>query len=182
MALSKDQNFALHFEFGDHLFIFRAEIKHESDLFKAENNSQTTSKQLQNNFQKAQKKYFFSPEIVKMILSKSQILTYNFILDITYRPFKLKILLKTLIFEVKNNSQTSSEPLQTNLQKVKMNDFFCPKNDQITGNKFGKSVNFIALFWPKSLNRALKSLKPILTHFCFYAWHLKTLKTWKASS
>ena len=78
MAFSKDQNFALHFEIGDHLCIFRAEIKHKSELFKTENNSQTTSKQLQNNFQKAQKRYFFSMEIVKMILSTSQILTYNF--------------------------------------------------------------------------------------------------------
>ena len=165
MDLSKDQNFAIHFEFGDHLCIFRAKIKHKSELFKAENNSQTTSQQLQNNFQKDQKRYFFSQEIVKMILSKSQILTYNFILDITYRPFDLKILLKILIFEVKNNSQSTSEQLQINLQKVKMNDFFCPKNDQITGNKFGKSVNFIASFWPKSLNRAFKVLTLILSRF-----------------
>ena len=75
MALSEGQNFTIHFDFGGHLCIFRAEIIHKSELFKAKNISQTTSNQLQNNFQKAQKTGFLSLKIVKMILCKSQNLT-----------------------------------------------------------------------------------------------------------
>ena len=64
MALSEGQNFTLHFDFVGHLCIFRAEITHNSELLKAEINSQTTSKQLQNNFQKSQKTGFLSLKIV----------------------------------------------------------------------------------------------------------------------
>ena len=71
MALSEDQNFTLHFDFWGHLFIFEAAITYTIEFFKAENNFQTTSKQLQNNFQKAQKTDVLSPKIVKMILIHS---------------------------------------------------------------------------------------------------------------
>ena len=65
------------------------------------------------------------------------------------------------IFEVKSNSETTSEQLQINLQKVQNNDFFGHKHDQITGNNFGKCVNILLFFGPRSLNMALKVLKPI---------------------
>ena len=71
IALSEDQNCTLDFYFGGHLRIFRAEILHKSELFKDENNSQSTFKQLLNNFQKAQKTGFLSLQILKMILTKS---------------------------------------------------------------------------------------------------------------
>ena len=82
MALSEDQNFTLHFDFEGHLFIFQAEITYKSWFFKANNNFLATSKQLQNNFQKAQKTDVLSMKIVKMILAKSQNLKHNFILDV----------------------------------------------------------------------------------------------------
>ena len=68
MALSEDHNFTLHFDFEGHIFIFEAEITYKIEFFKAENNFQTTSKQLQYNFQKAQNTDVLSPIIVKMIL------------------------------------------------------------------------------------------------------------------
>ena len=47
----------------------------ESVPFRAENNAQTTSEQLQTNFQKVQKTTFLAPKMVKMTLSEGQILT-----------------------------------------------------------------------------------------------------------
>jgi len=44
IALSGDQNVILNFYFGGHFCIFQAEITHKSELLKAKNNSQTTSK------------------------------------------------------------------------------------------------------------------------------------------
>ena len=93
MAPLEDQNVTLHFDFAGHLFIFRARIIQKSVLIKAKNNSQSTSKQLQN-IQKGLKTVFMSLKIAKMNLSKSQNLTYNFVLDLIYRTFELKIQLK----------------------------------------------------------------------------------------
>ena len=62
-----------------------------------------------------------------------------------------------LTFEVKNNSQSISEQLQTKLQKVKK-DSFCLKNDQFTGNNFGKSVKLFVFLGPKSLKMTSKVL------------------------
>ena len=58
MALSEGQNLTLNFDFRGHISTFRAENTHKSRPFKAENNAQTTSEQLENNFEKAQKMTF----------------------------------------------------------------------------------------------------------------------------
>ena len=147
MALSQDQNVTLNFYFGGHFFIFQAKITHKIGLFKATNNSQTTSKQIQNNIQKAHKTDLLSLIIVEMVLSMSQNCTYNLILDVIYRTFELKSLLKFRFLMSKIiPKQLTSEQLQTNLQKVQK-DFFGSKNDQIMGNNFGKSVDFFCVFW-----------------------------------
>ena len=43
--------------------------------FKAQNDAQTTSEQLQTNFQKVKKTTFLAPKMVKMTLQEGQILT-----------------------------------------------------------------------------------------------------------
>ena len=58
MALSEEQNFTIHFDFGGHIFIFQAAITYKSKVFKAENNFQTTSKQLQTTFKKPRNRCF----------------------------------------------------------------------------------------------------------------------------
>ena len=63
------------FWFRGHIATFRAENKPKSGPFQAENNAQTTSKQLQNKFQKVQKTWFLTPKMVKMTLSEGQNLT-----------------------------------------------------------------------------------------------------------
>ena len=83
-----------------------------------------------------------SLKIVRMNLSKKQNLTYNFVLDLIYRTFELKSSWK-LDFWGQNNPQTTSEQIQINFQKVQNNDFLGHKNDQITGNNFGKCVNIL---------------------------------------
>ena len=85
-----------------------------------------------------------------MSLSKGQNLSNILILGLTYQPFELKIQLKDGFFEVKHDSHTTSEQLETNLQKSKER-FFSSQNDQITGNNFGKSVDFWFYFEQKSL-------------------------------
>ena len=55
IALSEGQNLTLNLDFRGHIATFRAENTPKSGPFKAENNAQTTSKQLQNKFQKVQK-------------------------------------------------------------------------------------------------------------------------------
>ena len=104
MAISADQNLPYIFDFGGHLLIFEAAITYIIEFFKAENNFQTTSKQLQNNFQKAQKTDVLSPKIVKMIL------------------------IHIWFFEVKNNPQSTSEQLQSKLQNIQKDSFWL-KND-----------------------------------------------------
>ena len=62
MALSEDQNFTLHFDFWDHLSIFRGEITHKIEILKFENNSQATSKQVQKQLLKSPENRFFELE------------------------------------------------------------------------------------------------------------------------
>ena len=49
------QNLTINLDFRGHIATFRAENTPKSGPFKAKNNAQTTSKQLQNKFQKVQK-------------------------------------------------------------------------------------------------------------------------------
>ena len=62
-------------DFVDHLSTYRAKNTSISGPFKAQNDAQTTFKQLQTNFQNVQKTTFLGPKMVKMTLSESQILT-----------------------------------------------------------------------------------------------------------
>ena len=58
--------------------------------FKAKNNAQTTSEQLQTNIEKAQKTGSSALEMVKMTLSERQNLSYKFdFIGYIYRPFEL---------------------------------------------------------------------------------------------
>ena len=59
MTLSEGQNLTWKLNFRGHLSTFRAENRAESGPFKALNNAQTTSEQIQTNFQKPQKTDFF---------------------------------------------------------------------------------------------------------------------------
>ena len=70
------------FDFIGHLSTFRAGNTPKSGFFKAKNNAQTTSEQLQTNFQKVQKTTFLAPKMVKSrvpILAKVSI--FGCILD-----------------------------------------------------------------------------------------------------
>ena len=58
-TLLEGQNFDLHIDYLGHLASFRAENTPKSGPVKAKNNAQTTSKQLQNNFQKVKRKQLF---------------------------------------------------------------------------------------------------------------------------
>ena len=55
----------LNLDFRGHIATFRAENTPKSGPFKAKNNAQTTSEQLQTNFQKVKKTYFLAPKLVK---------------------------------------------------------------------------------------------------------------------
>ena len=52
MALSEGQNLTLNFDFRARISTFRAENATKIGHYKAKNNAQTTSEQLQNTFQK----------------------------------------------------------------------------------------------------------------------------------
>ena len=52
MALSEGQNLTLNFDFRARISTFRAENAPKIGHYKAKNNAQTTSEQLQNTFQK----------------------------------------------------------------------------------------------------------------------------------
>ena len=69
MTLSEGQILTQNFDFRGHISTFRAENTPESGPFKTENNAQTTSEHLQNNFLKVQKTTFLAPKMVKMTLS-----------------------------------------------------------------------------------------------------------------
>ena len=75
IALSEGQILTYNFDFRGHISTFRAINTPESGPFKAQNDAQITSKQLQNNFQKVQKTTFLARKTVKMTLSGGQILT-----------------------------------------------------------------------------------------------------------
>ena len=66
MTLSEGQILTLNFDFTGHISTFRPQNKPKSRPFKAKNNTQTTSEQLQKNFQKAQQSGFLTMEIVKI--------------------------------------------------------------------------------------------------------------------
>ena len=74
MTLSESQNLTYNIDFRIHISTFWAENTFKSSTFKAKNNAQTTSEQLQTNFQNVQKTTFLGPKMVKMTLSEGQIL------------------------------------------------------------------------------------------------------------
>ena len=59
ITLSEGQILTQNFDFRGHISTFRAKNTRESGPFKAKNDAQTTSKQLQTNFQKVQKTTFW---------------------------------------------------------------------------------------------------------------------------
>ena len=75
MAFSDAQNLTVIFDLRGHISAFRVKSTPKSVTFKAKNNAQTTSEQLQTNFQNVQKTTFLGPKMVKMTLSEGQILT-----------------------------------------------------------------------------------------------------------
>ena len=77
MTLSESKNLMQNFNFRGHLSSFRAENTPISGPFTPKNNTQTSSKQLQNKLEKVKKTGFFSQKLPKMTLSESQILTKN---------------------------------------------------------------------------------------------------------
>jgi len=83
MTLSEGPILALNFDFRGHISTFQAENTPKSGPFKTKNNAQTTSEQLQTNFQKVQKTTFLAPKMVKSrvpILAKVSI--FGCILDL----------------------------------------------------------------------------------------------------
>ena len=104
MTLSEGQNLVSNFDFGGHISTFRAKNKPESWSFKAKNDAQTTSEQLETNFQKALKTGFLTLKMVKMTLSEGQILNQNFDFRGHISTFRAKNTLKTGHFEAKNNA------------------------------------------------------------------------------
>ena len=75
IALSEGQILNQKFDFRGHISTFRAENISESVAFKAKNgknDAQTTSEQLQTNYQKVQKTGFLTQKMVKMTLSEGQ--------------------------------------------------------------------------------------------------------------
>ena len=62
MALSEGQNLTLNFDFRGRISTFRAENAPKIGHFKAENNAQTTSEQLQKHLPKSLKNDFFGPK------------------------------------------------------------------------------------------------------------------------
>ena len=65
MALSEGQFLTQNYDFRGHISTFRPKNTLKSGGFKAKNNAQTTSEQLQTNFQKVQKTTFLAPKMVK---------------------------------------------------------------------------------------------------------------------
>ena len=58
MTHSEGQILTKTFDFGGHVSTFRTNNTSENGAFKAKNNSQTTSEQLQTNFQKSRIRFF----------------------------------------------------------------------------------------------------------------------------
>ena len=74
MTLSEGQILTQNFDFRGHISIFRAKNIPKSRPFKAQNDAQTTSEQLQTKFQKVKKTTFLTLKMVKMTLSEGKIL------------------------------------------------------------------------------------------------------------
>ena len=96
------------FDFRGHISTFRAENTAKRGHFKAENNAQTTSEHLQNNFQKPQKKTFLTLKMVKMTFSEGQNLIKNFDFTGHISPFQAENTRKSGSFKARNNAQTTS--------------------------------------------------------------------------
>ena len=83
MTPSEGQFLTKNFDFRGQISTFRAENTPKSMSFKAKNNAQTTSEQLQTNFQKVKKTTFLAPKMAKSrvpILTKVSI--FGCILDL----------------------------------------------------------------------------------------------------
>ena len=93
--------------------------------------------------------------------SKSQNLTHNFVLDLIYRTFDLKIRLKIGFLRSKVIPKQLLNNSKSTFKKSKIMTFLATNMIKITGNNFGKCVNIVLFFGPRSLNMTLKVLKPI---------------------
>ena len=74
MTLSEGPNLTSNFDFRGHVSTFRAKNTPKKWPFNAKTNAQTTSEQLQTNFQKPQEKGFFTIKLFKLTLSEDQVL------------------------------------------------------------------------------------------------------------
>ena len=76
----------------------------ESVYFRAQNNAQTASKQLQTNYQKPQKTACLTLKMVKMTLSEGQNLTSNFDFRGHISTFRAEKTFESVAFKAKNNA------------------------------------------------------------------------------
>ena len=128
IALSEGKILAQKIDFRGHLSTFRAKNEPKSGPCKAKNDAQTTSEQLQTNFQKVQKTTFLTLKMVQMTLSEGKILAQKF----DFRGHLSTFRAKNGPFKAKNNAQTTSEQPQTNFQKVRKTTFLTLKMVKMT--------------------------------------------------
>ena len=95
MTLSGGQILTLNFDFRGHISTFQAETSTKNEPFKTKNNAQTTSEQLQTNFQKLLKTGFLTLKIVQ---------TRNFNFRGHISTFRAKNTPKSVAFKAKNNA------------------------------------------------------------------------------
>ena len=70
--------------------------------------------------------------MIKIALSEGQILTYNFDFRGHISPFRAENTSQSVAFKAKNDTQTTSELLQNNFQKVQKTTFLAPKMVKMT--------------------------------------------------
>ena len=136
MALLEGQKLISNIDFRGHISTLQAENTPTSCICKEKNNSKTTSK-------KPRERVCWPWKRWKWPSQRTKIGPINLILEVIYRPFELKIFLNCGLLRPKTMPEellNSSKPNE--LSKSLKNNFFGPKNGQITVTNFGKSVDF----------------------------------------
>ena len=126
MTPSEGQFLTKNFDLRGQISTFWAENTPKNAFFKAKDNAQTTSEQLQKNFQKPQKTDFLALKMAKITLSEG----FDFRGHIS--TFRAESTPKSTSFKAKNNAQTTSEHLQNNFQKPQKTGFLAPKMVKMT--------------------------------------------------
>ena len=122
MTLSEGQFLTWNFDSRGHISTFRAKNKSESEAFKAKNDTQTTSEQLQTNFEKVQKMIFST---LKMVENSQNYHVTEAKMSVKNRYFgHQKIFLgryqtQVWAFWVQNNAITILKQLPNCFEKVK---------------------------------------------------------------